>query len=81
MQILVHVNVALHRIHISLHMAFLLLYQDPFPYKTGISMKEDARDPSFFNFFLEACAEAPVWHLVVGYVATGCILILQADRV
>ena len=41
-------------------------------------MKEDARDPSFFNFFLGAWQKRLFWRLAVDCVATGCIFILQA---
>jgi hypothetical protein len=44
MQILVHVDVVLHRGFLNLHMAFL---------KAQKSILEDAVDPSYFNFFLE----------------------------
>jgi hypothetical protein len=49
-----HEYVALHRDYISLHIVPLLLAIDPiFPMRTKLSMIDDARDPSYFNFFSE----------------------------
>jgi hypothetical protein len=41
-------------------------------------MKEDAVDPSFFNFFLETWKKRLIWCRRLQWVAAGCISILQA---
>ena len=41
-------------------------------------MKEDAVDPSFFNFFLEAWQKRLFSPLHLHYITFGCILFLQA---
>jgi hypothetical protein len=56
MQILVHVDVALHRLHINLHTPLLLLYGYlPIPYKKHQkTILEVAVYPSYTIFFLGA---------------------------
>jgi hypothetical protein len=43
-------------------------------------MKEDARDLSFFNFFLEAWQKRLIYCQRLGRFAFGCIFILQAAQ-
>ena len=54
-----------------------IISQNPHFNKRQKSIKEDA-DPSFFNFFLETWQKRLFFVCVVRWVATGCILILQA---
>jgi hypothetical protein len=47
---------------------------------TQFSILEVAVHPSYSNFFLETWQKRPFCHLCLLWVATGCILFLQAVR-